>query len=49
MGLAMTVAVVDVSVGIMTNRARGKLGGAGGRIGRKWFGKNKGEKEEYEI
>ena len=49
MGLAMTVAVVDVCVGKMTNRAWGKLGGAGGRIGRKWFGKNKGEKEEYEI
>ena len=48
-GLALVCAVVDLCVGMATNRARNKLGGAGGKFGRKWFGKNKAEKEEYEI
>ncbi|KAL8830626.1 MAG: hypothetical protein Q9191_001327 [Dirinaria sp. TL-2023a] len=46
-GIATTVAIVDMALGIAGNRARNKVGGA---VGGKWWGRrNREEKEEEEY
>ena len=44
---AMGLAVVDVGFGIVTNKARNRLGGAAEK--RKWWGKGSRDDKEYEL
>ncbi|KAL8788309.1 MAG: hypothetical protein Q9195_007365 [Heterodermia aff. obscurata] len=49
LGIAMTLALADLAIGIATKGARNKLQGAAGR---KWWGRNKKEEkqeQEYEL
>ena len=45
-GIAMTLAVVDLAIGLVGRGARNKLEGVARR---RWWGKRKEEKQEYEI
>ena len=45
-GIAMTLAVVDVAVGLAGRSARHRLEGAAGRT---WWGRSKREEEKYEL
>ena len=46
LGIAMTLALADLAIGIATKGARNKLKGAAGG---KWWGRNKKEKQEQEY